>query len=167
MRSLFENIGADFKANRSRCHLFVFLILYRIAHTFRSSKSSAVRTLVGIPAAIVYRAAGLFFFGIDIPARTVIGGGFAIHHGFGLVVHADSRLGSNVTVRHGVTIGALSGSDRAPVVADGVDIGAGALVIGDLTVGERAVIGAGAVVIRDVEAGGIVVGNPARVLPSA
>lgn len=166
MRFLFEVIRADFRANRSRAHLFGLLVLFRVAHTCRSSKRKAVRVLVGIPAALVYRSAGLFLFGVDIPTRTEVGGGFAIHHGFGLVVHADSRLGRNITVRQGVTIGALSGSDRAPVVANGVDIGVGALVIGDLEVGKGAVIGAGAVVISDVEPGGIVVGNPARAIPA-
>ena len=81
-------------------------------------------------------------------------------------MHANVRLGCDVTLRHNTTLGARGEAvdAPAPVVGDRVDVGAGAIVLGDLKVGDDAVIGAGAVVVHDVPAGATVVGNPARVL---
>ena len=113
----------------------------------------------------LYRAVAIFGLSIDIPVSTSIGPGVMIHHGFGLVVHDRAIIGSNVTLRQGVTIGAKSGSMHAPVVADSVSFGSGAQVIGNIHVGEGSVIGAGAIVTKSVQPGARMVGNPARALP--
>lgn len=86
------------------------------------------------------------------------------HSGRGVVLHPASRLGSDVTLYHQVTLG-VSGGSVPPSLGDGAYVGAGAKVIGDIAVGDGARIGANAVVVKPVPAGATAVGIPARVLP--
>jgi serine O-acetyltransferase len=112
--------------------------------------------------------------GMDLPWEAEIGPGFAIVHGWSLVVSPDARIGSNVTVFHGVTIGrkddiASDGTrvvGGAPTIGDGVWIGPHAVVVGDITVGEGSRIGGGSVVTKDVPPRSLVVGNPGKVIES-
>jgi serine acetyltransferase len=119
-----------------------------------------------VPILAVYRVVVDWVLGVELPPSVVAGPGLRIWHGTGLVVHANVRLGADVTLRHNTTLGAKGEAHDAPapVIGDRVDVGAGAIVLGDLTVGDDAVVGAGAVVVDDVPAGATVVGNPARVL---
>lgn len=123
--------------------------------------------LVGRIATTVYRVFVDWVMGIDLPPDVQVGPGLAIFHGTGLVVHSSTIIGSDVLLRHGVTLGALGEGDAettGPRIGDRVRIGAGAIVLGPIDVGDDAVIGAGAVVVRDVPPGATVVGNPARVV---
>jgi serine acetyltransferase len=154
---------SDWRSNRGQPHIQVALLLFRLAGRSRASRSITGRTAAKVIAA-AYRGYALTVTSIDIPTRTLIGPRLAIRHGFGLVVHADARIGADVTLRHGVTIGARTGTRHAPVIRSGTDVGSGAQIIGDVTVGEGARIGSGAVVVRDVPDGATAVGNPARIL---
>jgi len=118
------------------------------------------------PATAVYRILVDWVMGIEIPPSVVAGPGLAVFHGTGLVLHADTRLGAGVVLRHGVTLGTLGDDDDGvpPTLGDRVSVGAGAIVLGPITVGDDAIIGAGAVVVADVPTGATVVGNPARVV---
>ena len=82
--------------------------------------------------------------------------------GLGIVIHPAAKIGRGVVVGPHVTIGGRSTSKGAPVIEDGVKIGAGACVLGDIRIGEGAQIGANAVVIHDVAAYTVVAGVPAR-----
>ncbi|MDD5363772.1 MAG: DapH/DapD/GlmU-related protein [Gallionellaceae bacterium] len=97
---------------------------------------------------------------IDLPKDVRIGPGFRITHGWGMVFNKGAVLGSNVTVMHGVTLGGKA--DRYPRIGNNVFIGAHAIVLGGVVVGDGAVIGPGCVVTKDVPAGTTVVGNPQR-----
>jgi serine O-acetyltransferase len=101
--------------------------------------------------------------GISIPRRTQIGPGFRIDHFGGVVVHPRSRVGSNCTFLHGVTLG-IREDDQAPVIEDEVVLGAYAQVLGGVTVAKGAKVGAMSVVIHDVPSGATVAGTPARVV---
>ncbi len=100
---------------------------------------------------------------IDLGAR--IGGGLLLPHPNGIVVHPDAVIGPNCLVFQQVTIGMREGGEGVPVIGAGVDIGAGAKILGEVQVGARARIGANTVVIADVPAGCVAVGVPARILP--
>lgn len=103
-------------------------------------------------------------YACDIMPGTKIGPNTVFPHaGLGVVIHPDAVIGDNCRIYQNVTIGGR-GSAGAPKIEDGVVIGAGALVLGDITVGEDAIIGAGSVVLADVPNGATVVGNPARVI---
>ena len=95
-----------------------------------------------------------------------IGGGFAIPHPNGIVIHPDAQIGPNCLFFQQVTIG-MRGSEGVPTIGGHVDIGAGAKVLGGLRIGDHACIGANAVVLSDVPAGATAVGIPARVHPPA
>ncbi len=100
--------------------------------------------------------------GLELSPSVSIGPGFYLPHTVGSVVNAK-RIGSNVTLQGGITIG-LRTEVGFPDIRDNVTIAAGARVLGLIVVGEGAVIGANAVVVKDVPAGATMVGIPARPL---
>ncbi|WP_323042384.1 serine acetyltransferase [Gemmobacter sp.] len=101
--------------------------------------------------------------GADIPLSCRIGGGLVMPHPNGIVLHPDVEIGPNCLIFQQVTIGLVEATPKAPRIGAGVDIGAGAKVLGDVAVGDGARIGANAVVLRDVPAGAVAVGVPARI----
>ena len=104
--------------------------------------------------------------GIEIHPGATIGQRLFIDHGMGVVIGETAIIGSDVTIYHGVTLGGLSSKPgkRHPDVGDGVVIGAGAQVLGPITLGAGAKVGANAVVLADVPAGTTVVAQPAQPL---
>lgn len=101
--------------------------------------------------------------GADIPPDSRIGGGLMIPHPNGIVIHPTAEIGVNCLIFQQVTIG-TGPIPGVPRIGGHVDIGAGARVLGGITIGDHARIGANAVVIRDVPAGAIAVGVPARII---
>lgn len=107
--------------------------------------------------AIQYKIVSEWLLGVEIPATTKIGPRFKLRHGVGTVINPSVIIGSNVLVRQNVTIGNKNSDDDCPRVCDDVAIGAGAVIIGRITIGARAKIGPLAYVDFDVPAGGVVV----------
>lgn len=106
--------------------------------------------------------------GIEIHPGATIGRRFFIDHGMGVVIGETAEIGDDVTLYHGVTLGGTSWNKgkRHPTLKDGVVIGAGAKVLGPITVSKGARIGSNAVVVRDVPEATTVVGIPGRVAKS-
>ncbi|MDD3621008.1 MAG: DapH/DapD/GlmU-related protein [Methanofollis sp.] len=106
--------------------------------------------------------------GIEIHPHARIGPGLFMPHPQCIVIGAGAVLGSNITINQGVTIGASPGKEIdgqvEPVVEDNVLLGAGAKIIGPITIGANAMIGANAVVVRDVPAWTVAVGVPAGIV---
>ena len=109
-----------------------------------------------------------FFTGIEIHPGATIGRRFFIDHGMGIVIGETAEIGDGVMLYHGVTLGGqvLTQTKRHPTVEDNVTIGAGAKVLGPITIGAGSAIGANAVVTKDVPADHIAVGIPAQNRPS-
>ncbi|MFF8187455.1 serine O-acetyltransferase [Microbacterium sp. NPDC016588] len=106
-----------------------------------------------------------FVFGVELPPETTVGKGLDLPHGArGLVVHQGAVLGDYVTLHHNVTIGTRRPGGEAPTLGNNVSVGSGAAVLGSIYVGDGASIGSNSVVLIDVPAGGVAVGNPARVI---
>jgi serine O-acetyltransferase len=115
-----------------------------------------------VPLELLFNRINTYFCNCVIGRGADFGPGFVLVHGTGVVINGGVRGGSNVKLEHQVTIGAER--RQSPVLGDDVFVGAGAKVIGPVTVGPGARIGANAVVVRDVPAFGTAVGVPARVV---
>lgn len=104
--------------------------------------------------------------GIEIHPGAKIGPGFFIDHGMGVVIGETTEIGANVTLYHGVTLGgtSLSKGKRHPTLEDGVVVGAGAKILGAITIGANSRIGANAVVVKPVPPNSVVVGVPGQVV---
>lgn len=109
---------------------------------------------------------GRFLTGIEIHPGATIGRRVFIDHGMGVVIGETAEIGDECTLYHGVTLGGTSWrhGKRHPTLARGVVIGAGAKVLGPITIGENAKIGSNAVVVRDVPPSATAVGIPARII---
>jgi serine O-acetyltransferase len=107
-----------------------------------------------------------WFTGIEIHPGATISPGFFIDHGMGVVIGETAEIGADVTIYHGVTLGgtSLNKGKRHPTIGDRVVIGAGAKVLGAITIGEDSRIGANAVVVRSVPPNSVVVGVPGQIV---
>lgn len=107
-----------------------------------------------------------FFTNIDIHPGATIGRRFFIDHGAGVVIGETAEIGCDVTLYHGVTLGGTTWNKgkRHPTLCDGVVVGAGAKILGAITLGEQVRVGANSVVVRDVPANRTVIGIPGRIV---
>ncbi|HNM92621.1 MAG TPA: serine O-acetyltransferase [Mycobacterium sp.] len=133
---------------------------HRLAHRLWSKP--ALRGL-----ARVLSQATRFLTGIEIHPGASIGRRFFIDHGMGVVIGETAEIGDDVMIYHGVTLGgrSLQRVKRHPTIGDRVTIGAGAKVLGPVSIGADTAIGANAVVTRDVPAESIATGIPAVIRP--
>ena len=107
-----------------------------------------------------------FLTGVEIHPGASIGRRFFIDHGMGIVIGETSEIGDDCSIYHGVTLGGTTWQKgkRHPTLKNGVIIGAGAKVLGPITLGANARIGSNAVVVKDVPDDATVVGIPGRVM---
>ena len=137
---------------------FHALLAYRIAHWLKSFG------VPFIPRAISQVARWLT--GIEIHPSAKIGTGFFIDHGMGVVIGETAEIGDYVTLFQGVTLGG-TGKERGkrhPTLGNHVVVGAGAKILGGITIGDNVKIGANSVVLKNVSANSTVIGVPARVI---
>ena len=138
------------------------MLLFRIAHHCgRWTKPFSIISNIYL---LMYLFLTEWLLGIEIPWQLQIGENLRIHHGYALVIHYQTVIGNDCTLRQSTTIGSKIGSGGAPVIGDRVDIGANTCIIGEITIGNDVIIGAGSVVVSDVPDNAVVVGNPARVI---
>ena len=160
----FSSIKKNDPAIKSNIELFfnypglIAIVHYRIAHRLYKRKFRLLaRIIMGFTQFITH---------IDIHPACIIGKGIFIDHGIGVVIGETAILKDNITIYQGVTLGGvtLEKIKRHPTIESGVTIGAGAKILGNITIGENAKIGANSVVIRDVPPNSTAVGIPARII---
>ena len=108
----------------------------------------------------------VYKLGIQIPSSTIIGSGFHIGHFGGIVVNAESVIGKNCNISHGVTLGQGNrGKNKGcPILRNNIYIGPGAKIVGAVRIGNNVAIGANCVVTKDVPDNSVVVGIPGKVI---
>ncbi|PWC54622.1 serine O-acetyltransferase [Azospirillum sp. TSO22-1] len=164
LREEIDGIIARDPAARSRLEVVLCypglhaLLMHRIAHYCWDREWKLLARFLS--------QAARFLTGIEIHPGATIGRRFFIDHGMGVVIGETAEIGDDVVLYHGVTLGgtALHHGKRHPTLENGVVVGAGAKVLGAVTVGQGARIGSNAVVVKDVPAGASMVGVAARVV---
>lgn len=138
-------------------------------HRFGNWRMNVKSKLLRAPLTLLYRA--LYrkvrnHYGIDLPYTVKLGRRVVFEHAGGVIIHGFSEIGDECILRQGVTLGNryLEQPFDAPQLATGVNVGAGAKLLGGIVIGDRANIGANAVVLCDVPAGMNAVGIPAKVI---
>ncbi len=132
--------------------------VHRVSHwLFRRNLKWLARMLANV---------ARWFTGIEIHPGARIGRRFFIDHGMGVVIGETAEIGDDCTLYHGVTLGGTSWNKgkRHPTLRNNVVVGAGAKILGPITLGEGSRVGSNAVVLKDVPAGATVVGIPGRVI---
>lgn len=140
---------------------FHALIGHRISHVLWRMRLKLVARFLS--------ALSRLLTGIEIHPAAIIGDFCFIDHGAGVVIGETAIIGDRVTLYQGVTLGGmtLDKGKRHPTLGNDVVVGAGAVVLGPITIGDRVRIGANAVVLKDVAADAVMVGIPAREKPPA
>ncbi|GFP80472.1 serine acetyltransferase 1 chloroplastic [Phtheirospermum japonicum] len=137
---------------------FLAIQAHRIAHNLWSKGRRVLAVLIQSRVSEV--------FAVDIHPGAKIGRGFLLDHATGVVIGETAVIGNNVSILHNVTLGGTgkASGDRHPKIGDGVLIGAGTCVLGNVVIEDGAKIGAGSVVLKRVPARTTAVGNPARLI---
>lgn len=166
-QTLKEDIGIIYKKDPAARNVvevifcypgFHALLLHRIAHKLWVWKIPVIPRLISTFAR--------FLTGIDIHPGATIGRRFFIDHGMGVVIGETTEIGDDCLLYQGVTLGGTSSKaeKRHPTLGRGVVVGAGAKVLGAITLGSYSKVGAGSVVVNDVPEHATVVGIPGRVV---
>lgn len=164
---MFDNIRQDLKTYKGdwTSQGFWALVTYRFGRWRYTIRFPLIRKFFSLLYKILYKYTQIVT-GIELPCEVVVGKNFRIDHFGGIIISGYSKFGDNCIIRNGVTVG-LRHVDNpiAPRFGNNVSIGAGAKILGPITIGDNVEIGANAVVITDVPANSIAVGVPAKILP--
>ncbi len=140
-------------------------------HRFGVWRMKIEPKILRAPFSILYRALYRKIrntYGIELPYTVELGRRVVIEHQGAIVIHGNCTIGDDCIIRQGVTLGNryLERPLDAPKLGNCVNVGAGAKIFGDISVGDRANIGANAVVLCNVPVGGTAVGIPAKIMKS-
>ncbi|MDQ8021979.1 MAG: serine acetyltransferase [Moraxellaceae bacterium] len=164
----------DWQADVARCGVSRPLLkeqsmwairVYRFGRKVDRRPAGAVRSLLTRVYWLLFRLTETLT-GVSLPKDAVIGPGLRIWHFGNIFIHPDAVIGSNCTLRQGVTIGNREEGGEVPVIGNNVELGAYAQVLGGIRIGNDARIGAMSVVLTDVPPGATAVGIPARIIPA-
>ncbi len=139
-------------------------IIYRISRILFLIRIPILKIFCRLLCLILFKFSEAIL-GVSLPPAVPVGPGLHIGHTGLIVINHGVKIGKNLSIAHGVTLGTAGvGKTGAPVIGDNVFIGAGAKIIGNISVGNNVKIGANAVVTKDVPDNATAVGIPARVL---
>ena len=164
---MFAEIRADLRAHDGDwgAQGFWVLVVYRFGRWRYGVRPALLRKFLSLLYRLAYKLVQIVT-GIEFPCEVEIGRNFVIDHFGGIVVSGYARFGDNCRIRNGVVVGLSRVEDPvAPIIGNNVDIGAGAKLLGRITIGDNVLIGANAVVVSDVPSDSVAVGVPAVVRP--
>jgi serine O-acetyltransferase len=164
---IFGNIREDLKAHGGDwgAQGFWAMVIYRFGRWRYGVRPAILRKAFSIIYKVAFKVIQIVT-GIELPCEVEIGRNFVIDHFGGIVISGYARFGDDCRIRNGVVVGLLRTEEPcAPVFGNNVDIGAGAKILGPISVGNNVAIGANAVVIRDIPDNCIAVGVPAIIIP--
>lgn len=139
----------------------------RFIYFLRKSQQTSIKNPLGLMYRIMLRHCQVKY-GFQISAKTQIGEGLYLGHWGTIVVNPGAKIGKNCNLAHGVTIGQTNRGDKQgiPVIGDEVWIGANAVIVGGISIGNNVLIAPNAYVVNDVPDNSIVIGNPAKMMTS-
>ena len=164
---MFDGIREDFNAHGRDwgAQGFWVMIVYRFGRWRYGVRPAFVRKVFSFIYKVLFKLVQILT-GIELPCEAEVGRNFVIDHFGGIIVSGYAKFGDDCRIRNGVVIGLRRVEEKvAPVIGNSVDIGAGAKLLGPITIGDNVIIGANAVVLCDVPANSIAVGVPAQVRP--
>ncbi len=160
IRADLDTYGGDWSAQG-----FWAMVVYRFGRWRYTVKPAILRKPFSLAYKILFKLVQIVC-GIELPCEVPVGTGFRIDHFGGIIISGYARFGDGCVVRNGVTVGLKNLDEKcAPAIGSHVNIGAGAKLLGPITIGDHVDIGANAVVITDVPANCIAVGIPAVIKP--
>lgn len=164
---MFDAISSDLKTYHGQwgSQGFWVMLVYRFGRWRYGVRPALLRKVFSAAYRVFYKVVQVIT-GIELPCEVEVGRNFVIDHFGGIIVSGYAKFGDNCRIRSGVVVGLSSVDDPcAPVIGNNVDIGAGAKVLGRITIGDNVLIGANAVVLCDVPSNSLAVGVPATVKP--
>lgn len=164
---MFDNIRQDLKAHGGKwgAQGFWAMVVYRFGRWRYGVRPALLRKLFSLIYRILYKLIQILT-GIELPCEVAVGRNFVIDHFGGIIISGYAKFGDNCRIRNGVVVGLRHVDEpTAPVIGNNVDIGAGAKVLGPISIGDNVAIGANAVVITDVPDDCVATGIPAVVKP--
>lgn len=156
----------DLEVNKNNTKGKFIVRFFRLTHFFISS-DNFIYICLGKIINIFYKIIMDYLLGVKLPAKLKIGKGLCIYHGLGLVIHENTIIDDNVTLRNNTTIGNKYKSSCPPVFGNNITVGANSVIIGNISIGNNVTIGAGSVVTKSIPSNCTVVGNPARIIPDS
>lgn len=164
---MFDNIRHDLKTYNGdwTSQGFWALVTYRFGRWRYTLRIPLIRKFFSLLYKILYKYTQVVT-GIELPCEVEVGKNFRIDHFGDIIISGYAKFGDDCVIRNGVTVG-LRHEDNptAPQIGNQVNIGAGAKVLGPITIGDNVDIGANAVVLTDVPSNSIAVGVPAKIIP--
>lgn len=163
----FSNIRDDLAVYQGKWSSqgFWAMVVYRFGRWRYTIPGSILRKPFSLLYRLLYKVVQVLT-GIEIPCEVPIGRNFRIDHFGGIIISGYASFGENCIIRNGVTVGLKNIEEKAaPKIGNNVNIGAGAKILGNITIGDNVDIGANAVVISSVPDNSLAVGIPARIIP--
>jgi serine O-acetyltransferase len=160
---MFEHIRQDLRAHGGDwgAQGFWVLLAYRFGRWRYTVRPALLRKLLSLIYKVWFKIVQIVT-GVELPCEAEIGRNFVIDHFGGIIISGYAKFGDNCRIRNGVVIGLRRVDEPyAPVIGNNVDIGAGAKILGPISIGNNVVIGANAVVLHDVPDNCIAIGVPA------
>jgi serine O-acetyltransferase len=160
---MLENIRSDLRAYDGNwaAQGFWVMLVYRFGRWRYGVKPAVIRKLFSFIYKVLFKLVQIVT-GIELPCEADVGRNFVIDHFGGIIISGYAKFGDNCRIRNGVVVGLRRVDEKfAPIIGNNVDVGAGAKLLGPITIGDNVIIGANAVVLSDVPANSIAVGVPA------